>query len=195
MLRPTFSWLSGGPSVVLLTIVLLALLQALPSSWHQLLRYERHAVLDGELWRLWTGHLIHLGWAHWGLNTMGLLLCGLLTDHWPHARVLLMRVLSLSLFISAGFVLLMPSLSQYVGLSGVLYGLYVLALWPGVSRRDPLAVIALLLVLAWLAWQWLVGPAQQEVALIGGDIIFQAHGYGIAGALLMVLVQRRRVRL
>jgi hypothetical protein len=39
-------------------VVLLGVLQALPQAWHLVLRYDRQAVLQGELWRLITGHLI-----------------------------------------------------------------------------------------------------------------------------------------
>src|SRR3569833_4763439 len=32
------------------------------------LRYERAAILDGEPWRLVSGHRVHLGWSHLVLN-------------------------------------------------------------------------------------------------------------------------------
>ena len=175
-------------------IVLLGVLQALPQAWHEVLRYDRHAVLQGELWRLWTGHLIHLGWMHWALNACGLVLCGVLADAPPKPRTLLRQVFVLSLAISVLFVLLLPTLSYYVGLSGVLYGLFVLVLWPGVLRVDPVSVAALCAVLAWLASQWILGPDQREMDLIGGTIIVQAHGFGVLCAAVMLALHGGRVR-
>lgn len=173
-------------------VVLLGVLQALPPSWHEVLRYDRHAVLQGELWRLWTGHLIHLGWVHWALNACGLVLCSLLADVPPEPRALLRQVLVLSLGISVLFLLLVPNLAHYVGLSGVLYGLFVLVLWPGVRRADPVNIAALCAVLGWLGWQWIEGPARSEMELIGGNIVVQAHGFGVACALALLAVPAGR---
>ena len=71
---------SPGFLTVAMAVALMALLQMLPPAWHGVLRYERGAVLDGELWRLLTAHLIHLGLAHWALNAAGLVLCALLAN-------------------------------------------------------------------------------------------------------------------
>lgn len=180
---------------ILLTVaaaaVLMGALQALPETWLQALRYERGAVLHGELWRLWTGHLVHLGWAHWALNALGLLVYALLADAPPAPRALLRQAAALALGISLLFLLLLPQLAHYVGLSGVLYGLFLLALWPGVRRLDPVAVAALCTIGAWLGAQLVRGPDRHEVALVGGDIIVQAHVFGLACAALMLAAPRR----
>ncbi|MGC3984383.1 MAG: rhombosortase [Pseudorhodoferax sp.] len=174
--------------------LLMGALQALPEPWRQALRYERGAVLQGELWRLWTGHLVHLGWAHWALNALGLLVHALLADAPPPPRALLRQAAWLALGISLLFVLLLPQLAHYVGLSGVLYGLFLLALWPGVRRLDPVAIAALCTMAAWLGAQLIRGPDRHEVALVGGDIIVQAHVFGLACAALMLAAPRRHDR-
>ena len=46
------------------------------------LRYEREAVLQGEYWRLLTGHLVHGTWLHLLLNGAGL---GLVAALFPTA--------------------------------------------------------------------------------------------------------------
>nr|WP_145545701.1 rhombosortase [Variovorax boronicumulans] len=171
--------------------VLMGALQALPGAWLQALRYERGAVLQGELWRLWTGHLVHLGWAHWALNALGLLVCALLADTPPAPRALLRQAAALALGISLLFVLLLPQLGHYVGLSGVLYGLFLLGLWPGVRRLDPVAIAALCTIAAWLGAQLIRGPDRHEVALVGGDIIVHAHVFGLTCAALMLATPRR----
>ena len=56
-------------SILPITIAALILLAAIGGDTVRLAgRYEREAVLDGELWRLVTGHLVHLGWSHTVLN-------------------------------------------------------------------------------------------------------------------------------
>ena len=40
----------------------------------EVLAYTREGVAAGELWRLLTGHLVHLGWTHMWLNLAGIAL-------------------------------------------------------------------------------------------------------------------------
>lgn len=171
--------------------LLMGLLQALPQAWQLALRYERSAVLQGELWRLWTGHLIHLGWTHWALNAAGLAVYALLADVPPTARQLARQVAVLAPGISVLFMLLRPELGHYVGLSGVLYGLFLLALWPGVRRLDPVSIAALCTVAAWLGAQLILGPDPREMELVGGNIIVHAHLFGIVCAVLMLVASAR----
>ena len=44
-----------------------------------LLRLDRAAVLGGEFWRLWTGHLVHGSAQHLAWNVVALLGLGLLS--------------------------------------------------------------------------------------------------------------------
>ncbi|KQP37002.1 rhombosortase [Pseudorhodoferax sp. Leaf274] len=178
-------------TTVALASVAMAALQALPDAWQQALRYERAAVLQGELWRLWTGHLVHLGWVHWALNALGLLVYALLADRPPAPLTLLRQWFVLATGISLLFVALVPTLAHYVGLSGVLYGLFLLALWPGVRRLDPVSIAALCTVAAWLGAQLIRGPDRHEMALVGGAIIVQAHVFGLACAALMLAAPQR----
>lgn len=173
-------------------VALLALLQVLPPAWHGVLRYERGAVLDGELWRLLTGHLIHLGLAHWALNAAGLVLCALLADR-ADAPILpgwlLLRLAALGVGVSLMLLALAPEVSHYVGLSGVLYGLFVLVLWPQARRREPIGLAALFVLIGWMLWQMLHGPTHSEMELIGGRIVAQAHLFGVLSAVAMLLAQ------
>lgn len=159
------------------------------------LRYDRQAVLSGELWRLVTAHLVHLGWAHALLNAAGLLLCAVLA---PGAFVpgrvgrLCLQLAGLGLGVSLMLLALSPQVAHYAGLSGVLYGLFVVGLAPAARRREPPAVAALLLLAAWMLWQWVAGPSADEERVIGGRIITVAHLYGMAAAALIVAARPRR---
>jgi membrane associated rhomboid family serine protease len=43
-------------------------------------RYDREALESGELWRLVTAHLVHLGWGHLWLNLAALVMMAVLFD-------------------------------------------------------------------------------------------------------------------
>lgn len=164
----------------------------LPPEWHLVLRYDRNALLNGEVWRLLTGHLIHLGIVHWALNAAGLVLCAALLDRVdaPIASGWMVpRLLALGVGVSLMLLVFAPEVSHYVGLSGVLYGLFVLVLWPQVRRREAIGGAALAIILGWMLWQLLDGPARSEMKLIGGHIVAQAHLFGVLSAVGLLLAQ------
>lgn len=170
---------------VLALLVAMAALQALPASVRGLLRYEPQALEQGQWWRLLTAHAMHLGWMHAALNAAGLVLCCALADASWTPRRLLARMAFLAVTVSLLLWTFSPETPDYVGLSGVLYGLIVWILLPAVlARRDVAAALALAGVFAWLGWQSWAGPAPGEEALIGGYIVTQAHWFGVLGGLV-----------
>jgi rhomboid family GlyGly-CTERM serine protease len=186
------TWPSRTVAAVGIT-VLVVLLQCLPPDWRAALRYEHAALAQGQLWRALTGHVLHLGWTHMALNLAGLWLCCALAGLGMSGRQLLSRLLVLALGVSVLLYGLSPQVSDYVGLSGVLYGLLLWALLPQAVKRDALSVTALMVLLAWTAWQVHAGANPLEEARIGGRIIVQAHLYGLgvaaAGWLASVLTR------
>ncbi|RYX94348.1 MAG: rhombosortase [Comamonadaceae bacterium] len=139
------------------------------------LRYERGAILDGEAWRLLAAHFVHLGGAHLALNLAGIALCAALSPR-LFSRRLLWTVPFLAINISVLMLVFSPGVADYVGFSGVLYGLFICGLWP--QRRDSAMAVALLLVAGWMLWQWLGGPMASEERIIGGHIVSIAHVHG-----------------
>ena len=57
------------------------LLQLGGDATREALAYERTALGSGELWRLVSGHFVHLGWSHMALNLAGLALVAWLVGH------------------------------------------------------------------------------------------------------------------
>ncbi len=156
------------------------------------LAYTRDGVAGGELWRLVTGHFVHLGWTHMWLNLAGLaLVVWLVGGVFGWVRWLLVLGLTV-LIIDVGFWFLYPNLAWYVGLSGVLHGLLVGGLLKGVVERDRESMILLGFVLAKLAWeQFSGGPLPGSEATSGGNVIVNAHLYGaVGGALAGTLLWR-----
>ena len=149
------------------------------------LAYTRDGVAAGEVWRLVSGHFVHLGWTHMWLNLAGLVLVVWLVGgvfNW----VRWLTVLGLTILtIDLGFWILYPSLTWYVGLSGLLHGLLVGGLFRGVVERDKESVILLAFVLAKLAWEQLGGgPLPGSEATSGGSVVVNAHLYGTVGGVL-----------
>ncbi len=158
------------------------------------LRYERDAILDGDFWRVLSGHVVHVSWAHLGVNVaVGALVVAALGRHLGPWVFLLCAAGT-----TAGLFLFSLGVKWYAGLSGVLHGLIVygaLEAWRRDRRWIWLAAIALVALKVSLE-EWRGAPGGLA-ELVGAPIVVRAHLYGaISGALAFVLLYRpRRSRL
>ncbi len=158
------------------------------------LRFERAAIGDGELWRLISGHFVHLGTGHFLLNAFGLGLVWFLTgrfldwSQWALAMAVAIAVIDLGLWH------LNPALQWYVGLSGVLHALLAAGFVAGLSpRRRELPLLAFVLILK-IAWEQVVGPLPGSEPSSGGPVVVDAHLYGIVAGIVSGAWVRIRVR-
>lgn len=154
------------------------------------LRYERDAILAGEVWRLVTGHLVHLNWSHFALNVGGLVLIWLLFGARLTQAQWLIVLLACALGVSAGLFALHPELNWYVGLSGVLHGLFVAGALGGLYSGYRAEWLLLGLLALKLAWEQLSGPLPGTEELAGGMVIVDAHLYGALTGLATGLLLR-----
>lgn len=175
-----------GPPLALL--VLIGLLEALRPWVHSLLVYQRSLILDGEWWRLLSGNLVHLGVWHAFLNGLGVLVFVLLCPVRWGISGWLWRLAVLGLGMSLGLLLFLPDLDGYVGLSGVIHGLFLLGLWPQVRRGDLIASGCLLYLIGKLGWELYAGAPVSDEAAIGGRVIVESHLYGSLTAGLMLML-------
>ena len=154
------------------------------------LRYDPQAIRDGELWRLLTGHLVHANGRHLLLNLAGLFLCQALTGvNWS----LLQwsgRILLLALMISLGLWWLHPGLRWYVGFSGVLFGLYLMAAVESLPRQTLISSLLVLLLLVKILMEQFSSVKISSSGWIGVPVLVDAHLYGfLSGLLLLLAVQ------
>src|SRR6185503_4393794 len=155
-------------SILPITIAALILLAAIGGDTVRLAgRYEREAVLDGELWRLVTGHLVHLGWSHTVLNLAGLaLVWALFASALRGMHGLWVLVASIAA-IDAGFLINEPQLDWYVGFSGVLHGLFAAGVIASIRAREPEAWLLGALFVVKLGWEQLIGPVPLTAKMAG----------------------------
>lgn len=177
----------------LLLALLLVALQAL--GLRDALEYRRDAVLHGQLWRLLTGNLVHLGWVHLLRDLAGLFLIWGLFAPRLSERSWLALMLVCAAAVGLGLFALSPQIAWYVGISGVLFGLFctgALLEW----RRRPLYAGALLLgMAAVIAWTLRAGALPGETRDLGGAVVPQAHLYGALGGAAFMLLRQGWLRL
>lgn len=155
------------------------------------LRYSRPDIGAGELWRLASGHLVHLGWSHFAMNVAALLLIWLLVGRSFRPLQWLLIIAGVMAGIDAGFWFLDTQLFWYVGLSGVLHGILAGGLVGAWSSSRVEVPILLLLLAAKLAYEQVFGAMPGSESSAGGAVVVNAHLYGaLAGGVAALLAIR-----
>jgi rhomboid family GlyGly-CTERM serine protease len=149
------------------------------------LRYDRGAILHGEVWRLFTGNFVHLGIGHLLEDMAGAVLLWLLFEDvlsgWRTPAAVLVGALAVGLGLFIGD----PGVGWYVGISGALDTLWAAGSLGLIRRRDRFGWMLALVLLAKLAYEQTLGPLPFSSASTGGQVVVDAHLYGaLAGALL-----------
>ena len=160
------------------------LLAAFGDAARRLLSFDRSGLEAGQLWRLISGHLVHLGWYHLALNLLGLIALAVLCPQPLRMREWTFRVAWLALFISVALYAMAPAVDHYVGLSGVVHGLFVLGLVPLARRGDRIAITALVFLAAKIGWEQIAGAPVSDEDAIGGRVVTLGHLFGTLAALV-----------
>lgn len=186
----------GPAAAVVAPVLVTASVQSLPESARLALAYRRTAVLDGEAWRLFTAHLLHTGWGHWAMNVLAWgVLWLLFRDRLARPCLAGVAVASAGA-VGLGLLLCSPGVAGYVGLSGVLHGVFAAAaVWSLKGPRWRGAALAAALAVK-LGWEQLRGAAAATEALVGAPVIVEAHLYGAVGgaaAAALCLAAARRL--
>ena len=177
----------GLPAALAAACLFVALSNAAPA-----LRYER-ALLGAEPWRVLTGHLTHLGWTHLALNLAGLAAVWALLGALLRPAAWLAVFVACALGVSGGLYLLDPGLAWYVGLSGVLHGMFVAGALAGLGRARLFHALLLVGVVVKVAYEQVAGADVGSAELVGGAVVVDSHLYGmLAGFACLPVAWRGR---
>jgi len=176
-------------------VVALALLVWCRPAGADALAYDRAAILRGEIWRLWSGHLVHFSASHlfWDLLAVGLTgvwieLAGFRGGRW--LWVIAPPLISLLLLLGE------PTLSRYGGLSAMATACVVFACLgelrhPEAKRAAWWTILAL--VAAKVGWEFYTGAT--IFARFNGSTVRAiplSHAAGAAAAVVVSLISNRR---
>ena len=185
--RARASWaVAGGIALTSL------LLQLGGTAVRDALMYDRLRIAGGEIYRLASGHLVHLDWRHLLLNLAGLALVWALVGDRFRGRAWLAIAAISAATIDVAFWWLVPELRWYVGLSGVLHGLLVAGAIGLYRERRIESVILLVVVAVKLGYEALFGPMPGSSSALNGNVITEAHLFGaVGGAIAAAALQAR----
>jgi rhomboid family GlyGly-CTERM serine protease len=183
--------------MALLPVLVACLIGLGGERWRLGLRYDRDALLaDGEWWRLLTGHVVHLNPSHLLLDGLSFLVIALMfvamTPMWLWWGALVAAAVT----IDAALLVMHPELDWYVGLSGVIHGVFVVGALRTLEHHRTEGAVMLILLAAKLAWEVLVGPMPWSESASRGPVVEEVHLYGTLGGAILwwvaALLPRRR---
>lgn len=155
------------------------------------LRFDRNAILSGEIWRLFTGHLAHLSWSHLLMNVLGLALVWALFDRCLPTKRWLHTLLFSALGISLMLLVVDSHIRWYVGLSGVLHGMFMVGVLYDLKSGRWDAKLLLILLIAKLLYEQLLGPLPGTEKAAGGSVVVDAHLFGALMGIITYYIFRR----
>ena len=167
----------------LILFLLSSVLQAF--DWVDSWRFNRELVAQGDVWLLFSAHTVHLNWSHWALNMAGLAIVAFFFSAHASFKQWLMVILISSSVISAGLWWWISDVQTYVGLSGVLHGLFLYGALREIRFYPTSGYVLVAVLLAKLTWEFFNGalPGSEEMA--GGRVLTEAHLLGAIGGILV----------
>lgn len=173
---------SWSPALMLMTVAILITVAG--PTLQAVLRYEREAILNQQWWRLFTGNFVHLGVTHLALNLLGLgLIFSLFRAAFTSAAWFVV-IFVCCMSVGFGLIWLQPQVYWYVGLSGVLHGMFAagaLAMRHTQPRWSALCMAGLAIK---IAIEQIAADPWGTASLTGGPVIVSAHLYGALGGLI-----------
>jgi rhomboid family GlyGly-CTERM serine protease len=149
-------------------------------------RFDRVDIASGQWWRLLTGHFDHLGWNHFFLNAVFLVLLLVLFKPLEKTQVVCALLVVSSLMISMLMWAFSVNLQWYVGLSGCLYALMVYGVALDVHFPLKFRLLTLCILTAKVASEQLRVEFIVISDFISGPVAVDAHLYGAVVGLVLV---------
>ncbi|ALS98859.1 rhombosortase [Lacimicrobium alkaliphilum] len=177
---PQFS----GPLVLLILIVLA---HALSPVSYELLAYHRDGISEYQWWRLLSAHLLHTNLNHLLLNSAGVVLLWAVFGEYYRPFYYAGITTGCALVTSVGLYLLVPELQWYVGLSGVLHGLFAWGALSDIRTGRRTGWLLLLGLAVKIGYEAAFGGDQSVSRLIEARVATEAHLLGAISGLLFCL--------
>jgi len=148
--------------------------------------YDREAIFHGEVWRLLTGHLIHLSAGHLFYDMVFLSIVGWIIEAGRYAYYRQLCIFS-ALIIGLALLLFEPDMYFYGGMSGIACAIILYLGMMGLHESGPARVIylgAVVVTLLKIGFEWFTGkPIFASEGLVPFRLVPLAHVMGAFTAL------------
>lgn len=188
MLKLSLPFNSQAIILPVIVFIIASLIYVLPLGLSDALIYNRDNINNGQLWRLFTGHFVHTNLNHLLLNLAGLgMLWALHGDHYSHKSYGACFVIC-ALVCSAGIYVFDPDMIRYVGLSGVLHGIFVWGAIKDIQKGWHSGYLLFFGVWGKIIYEQAFGASPEVEALINAHVAIDAHLWGAVGGLVLPII-------
>ncbi len=143
---------------------------------------------------VFTAHLLHTNDFHLWINIFGILVLWLLHGEYMNWSQFALLYIAICSFVSLGLFVYSDTLMSYVGLSGLLHGIFAWGVILDISNKRKTAYILLLGLVIKLIDEQYSGPSEQLADMISANVAINAHLYGaIAGGILGALTVKNKL--
>lgn len=153
-----------------------------------LFAYQRDFFETGQWWRIVTAHFMHSNVIHFAVNIIGLFLLWMLHAEYTRPFYFAVNILILSLGVSLCIYIWSPSIFWYVGLSGVLHGLFAWGVIIDIYFRRKTGYLLLIGLVIKIIDEQYFSTSQLMSQLIEVKVAVDAHFYGAVLGLILGLV-------
>ncbi len=146
--------------------------------------YDRHQIVHGELWRLWSGHFVHFTQSHFLLDT-GVLVAAAAWSELRHFQGMGRLLVLTPPVISLALLVFDPQLLVYAGLSGLATASVVFAACSEIERSPDYRwpwIALLALVVVKIASEFALGTTVFTTLDTGIRIAPISHAFGVLAA-------------
>ena len=173
----------------ILWLILFIVSFVLQINWVENWRFNRGLVEQGQLWLLFSGHIVHLNWSHWLLNMAGLAIVAFFFSAHASFKQWLAVILVAACVINVGLWWWLPEIRTYVGLSGVLHGLFLFGALREIRFYPTSGYVLTTVLIAKLVWEFFNGALPGSEDMTGGRVLTEAHLLGAIGGILVWSVE------
>lgn len=169
-----------------LLVVLLATLALITNA--ESLTFHRDLFSHGEYWRGFTGHFLHTNVNHYVLNSSAVILLWALHGQYYNLLNYSTVFVFSAITTSFGIYIYSPEITQYVGLSGVLHGLFIWGAIKDIQHNDKTGYILLIAVVGKVIHEQISGASESIATLISATVAIDAHLWGMIGGAVIGLM-------
>lgn len=182
-----FRFVFHSSHILWLTIFVVSFV--LQINWVESWRFNRELVEQGHVWLMFSGHIVHMNWAHWALNMTGLAIVAFFFSTHASFKQWFSVVLVSACVINVGLWWWMPEIHSYVGLSGVLHGLFLYGALREIRFYPVSGYVLTAVLIAKLLWEFFNGAMPGSEDMTGGRVLTEAHLLGAIGGTAVWLLE------
>jgi len=151
--------------------------------------FSRERIISGEIWRIWSGQLVHSNYSHLLMNASGFVILLIIYKNTFSNIQLLIRIAYLSSCIGLGLYIFNPEIQLYAGLSGIIYGLFTIAAIQAYFQNKHLLAYPIFIAISGkIFWENVDGSINNtSSSIINAHVASDAHLYGYISALILEL--------